>query len=326
MPDTATTSLFERAQRRLPETHLSSNAPALLSHPTQSVTTIDAWKSVAFGVPFLFAGVGIAFGAQYAASSRKHAPDWVIYLIASFFFLAGAFLIVHGLQGVKRTAAYRREAEANPGQLWLADYHWNREGFSFSAFQEMSHRFLGAVVWYTFLIPFFWIGLTQHGLNRVFLAGACFFALVGVYFWVRWAKMLGDLFRYGDSRLNFNSFPYFLGNTFHGRLSLQHNCDAIEELTLTFRCVQERYVTTGTGENRATNAVCYELYKDAATFSRAQIASAGSSGLLVSFPIPPQQPATRLSDAPPTYWEIEALGKARGSDYEAYFLIPVYQE
>jgi hypothetical protein len=27
----------------------------------------------------------------------------------------------------------------------------------------------------------------------------------------------------------------------------------------------------------------------------------------------------------PTYWEIEARGQAKGADYEAYFLIPVYK-
>jgi hypothetical protein len=33
---------------------------------------------------------------------------------------------------------------------------------------------------------------------------------------------------------------------------------------------------------------------------------------------------TWLAGAPPTYWEIEAKGTARGADYEAYFLVPVY--
>ena len=327
MSDTATTALYDRQQRESAvDAFLRSPSPtALANHPTRSVTAIDGWKSVLFGVPFLAAGVGIALGALYASPARKHGPDWLIYLIGSFFFAAGAFLIIHGLRGVDRRAAYRREVAAHPGQIWLADFHWQREGFSFSAMQEMLSRFLGAVVWYTFLIPFFWIGLTQHGMNRVFLAGACFFAVLGLYFWVRWARMVADLFRYGNSVLYFNSFPFFLGSRFDGRLSLQRNLDSIDELTLTFRCVQEKYVTTGTGQNRTTSVVCYELYKEAATFSRAQLASAGS-GVPVSFRIPQEQPVTRLSDAPPTYWEIEARGKGRSADYEAYFLIPVYQQ
>ena len=329
MSDTATTSLYDRAQQRdsAVDAFLRSPSPTALSnHPTRSVTAIDGWKSVLFGVPFLAGGVAIALGTLYANPARKHAPGWLIYLIGSFFFAAGAFLIIHGLRGVDRRAAYRREVAANPGQIWLADYHWQREGFSFSAMQEMLSRFLGAVVWYAFLVPFFWVGLTQHGLNRMFFVFGALFALLGLYFWVRWARMVADLFRYGNSVLYFNSFPYFPGSTFDGRLNLQRNLDAIDELTLTFRCVQEKYVTTGTGQNRTTSVVCYELYRDATTFSRVQLASAGGTGLAVSFRIPQEQPVTRLSDAPPTYWEIEARGKGRGADYEAYFLIPVYQQ
>jgi len=321
MPDTATTPLYDRAQPLSQDSDFSTSTPALPNHPTQSATAIDGWSSVLFGLPFLLSGVGIALAALYGSPYRKHAPDWLIYLIGSFFFSAGAFLIIHGLRGVERKTAYRREAAANPGQLWLADYHWQCEGFSFSAFEAMLARFVGAVLWNAFLIPFFWVGLTQRGMNRMFLVFACLFALIGLIFWVRWARVLGELFRYGNSFLYFNSFPYFLGNTFEGRLSLRRNLDAIDELTLTFRCIQEKYITTGTGENRSTKVVCFELYKDAATFSRSQLASAGGSGLPVSFRIPQDQPATRLCDAPPTYWEIEA----RGADYEAYFLVPVYK-
>jgi hypothetical protein len=321
-----TTTLYDRSQRVSVDD--SDSARQIPNHPTQSVTAIDGWSSVLFGVPFLLAGIGLGLGAMHAVHSNsfpKRAPEWLIALFAAFFFCPGAFLMIHGLLGVNRKMAYKRNAAANPGQLWLADYHWQREGSAFSSFQVMLGRFVGAVLWDVFLIPFFWIGLTERGLNRLFFVFASLFAVLGLYFWVRWAKMLADLLRYGSSFLHFDSFPYFLGGTFNGRLSLRRNLDALEELTLTFRCIQEKYVTTGTGENRTTSVVCYELYKDAATLSRSQLAGAASSGLPVSFRIPQQQPATRLSDAPPTYWQIEARGKASGADYEAYFLVPVYK-
>jgi hypothetical protein len=84
-------------------------------------------------------------------------------------------------------------------------------------------------------------------------------------------------------------------------------------------------VTQGTGENRRTQVVCYELYKDLATFKREQLAGAAGAYLPISFRLPENQPSTRLSYTPPTYWEIEVRGKARGADYEAYFLLPVYK-
>jgi len=162
-------------------------------------------------------------------------------------------------------------------------------------------------------------------MGHLFLIFASLFALIGFVFWARWLKMLPDLYRFGNSFLAFDSFPYFLGSRLTARLRLHRNLDAIDELTLTFRCVQERYVTTGAGENRTTQVVCYELYKDVVTFSRSQLTVASDSGLPLSFAIPVNQPTSRLSATPPTYWEIEARGKSRGADYEAYFLIPVYK-
>jgi hypothetical protein len=297
--------------------------PVLLNHPTQSSAPIDGWKSVLFGLPFLLAGTAIEFVALDIIPARKHAPDWLVGLIGAFFFSAGAFLVIHGLRGAARIAAHDREAAAQPGQPWLADNHWQREGSSFSAFSSMLSRLVAAIVWNSFLIPFFWVGLNVPGAGRAFLVGACFFALIGLIFWARWIQMLGDLLRYGNSFLEF--FPYFLGNPFEARLRAPRNLAALEELTLTLRCVQEKCVTTGSGNNRTTKVACFELYKDAVTLTREQLSCAAGSYVPVSFPLPENQPGTTLSNTPPTYWEIEARGKARGANYEAYFLIPIYK-
>jgi hypothetical protein len=45
--------------------------------------------SLAFGLPFLLAGIFIECAALNIIHGRKHAPDWVIALVGSFFFLAG---------------------------------------------------------------------------------------------------------------------------------------------------------------------------------------------------------------------------------------------
>ena len=298
--------------------------PILTNHPTQSVTAIDGWKSVLFGLPFLIPGIVVVASALRGLPTRNHAPMWLAGLLGSFFVLAGAFLVIHGLRGVARRAAYNRQVAADPGQPWLADYPWQRQGIAFSAFNAMLSRLLQVAVWYAFLTPFFWIGWTQHGLARVFLLGAVFFALIGIYWGMLWLRMVGNLLRYGNSFLAFDSFPYFLGSPLQARLRATKHFDVLEELTVTLRCVQEKYVTRGTGDNQRTEVVCYLLYEDMATFTREQLAGASSSYLPISFRLPENQPVTRLADTPPIYWEIEALGKAKGTKYQAYFLLPVY--
>jgi hypothetical protein len=50
-----------------------------------------------------------------------------------------------------------------------------------------------------------------------------------------------------------------------------------------------------------------------------------SGDIPIEFRVPPDQPTTTLVATPPTYWEIEANGKARGTGYQAFFLVPVYK-
>jgi hypothetical protein len=300
------------------------SSPVLLNHPAQSAAPIDGWKSVFFGMPFLFVGVGIVFASLNLISARKNAPNWLIGIIGVFFFTAGAFLIVHGLRGAARKAAHQREADEHPDQPWLADYHWHRQGMAFSAFQAMLARFVAALIWSAFLIPFLWVGLHQPGIGRIFLIFASLFALIGLLFWGRWLQMLGELFRYGNSFLSYDDFPYFLGQGLRARLRAPRQISALDKLMCTLRCVQEKYVTSGTGNQRSTSVVCFELYKDVLTFSRDQLTGLAGGDIPLAFCLPANQCTTLLAEVPSTYWEIAAKGTARGADYEAHFLVPVY--
>jgi hypothetical protein len=317
----STTEVFEQ---RLNPGPGPNRALVLENHPTQSATAIDGWRSALFGIPFLAIGVWTSLAALGFVSGRKHAPDWVIGLIGAMFFFGGLFLLIHGLLGAARQAQYLRAAAERPGQLWLYDFHWRQEGVAFSAFNAMLGRLLAALGWNAFLIPFFWIGLTVRE-ARVFLIFSTIFALIGLFFWYRWAQMLADLLRYGNSFLNYDSFPYFLGGTLRARLRAPHHVSDIDTLTLTLRCVQEQYVTTGSGNNHSTRVICYELYKDAVTLTRDRLASLAGGEIPVEFRLPDNQSTTSLASTPPVYWEIEARGRSQTVGYEAYFLVPVYK-
>jgi len=302
----------------------NSSERVLVNHPTQSATAIDGWKSVLFGLPFFAAGIFIGAVALDYVGGKKHAPDWLIGLVGFFFFAAGAFLIIHGLRDVIRKTKYDREARQVPDQLWLCDYHWHREGFAFSAFNSMLQRFVAAVVWNAFLTPFFWIGLTQRG-AWFFAIVAGLFTLIGLVFWYRWGQVRAELLRYGNTFLDYNTFPFFLGSSVSARLRAPNHLSDLDELTLTLRCVQERYITSGSGKSRTTNVVCFELYADSKTFSRSQLAADSNQSIPMEFPLPPSQLTTSLASTPPTYWEIEASGKSSRVNLQVFFLVPVYK-
>lgn len=296
----------------------------LSNHRTQSATAIDGWKSAIFGIPFMAVGIFIGWMGTNGSRTGKHAPVWMIGIFAGMFFLGGFFFFLHGLLGVARKAAWKHESAKYPSEPWRCDFHWRREGIAFSAFDDMLKRLLNALIWTGFLLPFGWIGATEKH-ARVFLYGAGFFGLAGLIFWYRWAEMLLDFLRYGNSFLSYDSFPYFLGSTLRARLRCPRHVSAIDELTLTLRCVQEEYVTTGSGSSRTRNVVCYELYKVVLEYDRERLAGFASGDIPIEFQLPSNQPPTTLIATPPVYWEIEGKGKARGVDYEAVFLVPVYK-
>ena len=301
-----------------------ASGSVLNNHPTRSATAIDGWKSALFGVPFLAAGawMGIATLGLLQTQS-KHGPNWAIGIFAALFFFGGLFFFIHGLLGIARKMRYAREIARNPQQPWLCDFHWSQEGISFSAFDAMLGRLLGALVWTVFLVPFFWIGISQR--LWIFAIVASIFALLGLIFWYRWAQMLADLIRYGNSHLSYDAFPYYAGGNLRARLRAPHHLDSIDALTLTLRCVREEYVTSGTGKERTTRVVCYELYSESTTLPRERLAGFIGGEIPVEFRLPTDQPTTSLASTPPVYWEIEANGQSQSVGYQAYFLVPVYK-
>jgi hypothetical protein len=317
-------STAEILEQRLNRGPGPNSPPVLENHPTQSAAAIDGWRSALFGIPFLAAGLWISLAAIGFPSGRKHPPDWMIGIIGPMFFFGGLFFLIHGLLGIARKAQYLSAMAQRPGQPWFCDFHWRQEGIAFSAFNAMLGRLLAALVWTAFLTPFFWIGLTVPE-ARVFLIFSTIFGLIGLVYWYRWAQMSADLLRYGNSFLNYDSFPYFLGGALRARLRAPHHVSDIDALTLTLRCVQERYVATGNGRNRSSRVVCYELYKDAVTLSRDRLAGLAGGEIPMEFQLPANQSTTSLASTPPVYWEIEARGQSRTVGYQAYFLVPVYK-
>src|SRR5260370_4327094 len=114
--------------------------PGLLNHPVQSTVAIDGWKSVLFGLPFLLAGVGIVCAALNIVHGSKNAPDWLIGLIGSFFFSAGALLIVHGLRGAACQGVYQPQAAEHPGEPLRVDPHLRPRGDPFLALNALHAR------------------------------------------------------------------------------------------------------------------------------------------------------------------------------------------
>jgi hypothetical protein len=290
-----------------------------------SRTTIQGWPSVLFGLPF--AGVGayifmVGLGALEVSPSKIHASMWVITVCGLMFLLAGLWFIWHGLDGVRRKAKIKKVKTTRASSPWLWDYEWQALGISDNKLKKVMHGLLVLIVVGIFLSPFYWWGFVSNEGTRLVKIVVVFFALVfglggGYYF----LKNLGLYLKYGNSRLRFGSFPFFLGDKLS--VILMGLPSEINWMQLDLRFIEERYEIRGSGKNRRQEVICYQLYHESRTLKGREVASSGKLSLEWDLPGESELTST-LSQRPARFWELEVKGDTPGVDYHSSFLLPVY--
>jgi hypothetical protein len=304
-----------------PEVMEASAFPVLRNHRTHIDVPISGWKAVLFGLPFLAAGALIGLVALQRIPVRQLAPGWLIGAAGALFLAGGSLYVAHGFRDLRRRAAWRQSAAARPNEPWLADYPWQHEGIGFSEVDEVLGRLLAALAWTLIFSLFAWVGILKPDGWPIW-AALCLFGVCCLMIWGRWAVAVFQLMNYGDGSLSFGDFPFRLGGKLRATLRIPQHLSVMYQLTITLRCVQEKFVSSRDG--RTETVVCYEMYKNIIQMNAAQLAGFGEGEIPVEFRLPDRQACTRLSATPPTYWEIEVNGKTQGTGYSAIFLVPIY--
>ena len=144
------------------------------------------------------------------------------------------------------------------------------------------------------------------------------FGFGGGYYFL---KNLGLFLKYGNSRLRFESFPFYIGD----KLSvILINLPAeINQLQLDLRCIEEKYEIHQRGQERESKVVCYQLYHESRTLEGREVAPSGKLSLEWGLPDEPEMTST-LSQRPARFWELEVKADTPGVDYHSCFLLPVY--
>ena len=290
-----------------------------------SRTTIHGWPSFFFGLPF--AGMGtfillMGLGKIEVDPGKVHAPMWIIALFGLLFVLAGLSFIWHGLGGVRRKAKIKIVKTTRASSPWLWDYEWQELGISDNKLKKVMHGLIMLIVVGAFLAPFHWWAFVSDEGSFMVKAMVVFFDLVfglggGYYFLNNLALFL----KYGNSRLRFSSFPFLLGDTLS--VVLVGLPSEINQLQLDLRFIEEQYETRGSGRNKESRVVCYQLYHEERILKGREVASSGKLSLEWGLPNEPEMTST-LSQRPARFWELEVKADTPGVDYHSRFLLPVY--
>jgi hypothetical protein len=299
----------------------------LSSRQSRSATTIHGWPSLILGLPFV--GVGLAIIAAAAGyitvrqSGGRHVPSWLLASIGAVFAWAGLSFVVHGLRGARRTARSRRLRAAHPGEPWRWDHAWDERASTDDTGARAGQSLYGTVFMAVFLAPFHWIGFVAPDGPLMFGIVALLFDIAVVALICHAVYLLARRLKYGSGRALLARFPFRPGSTLELHVQAPQALPQHAVASATLRCIQERYVRSGSGEDTTVSVECFELYRDVAPAPWAS-AGAGVRSLRVRFDLPHDIPITDLASRPCRYWEVDIEASTDGVDYAARYLVPVY--
>lgn len=305
----------------------------LRNYPTLSKTTVSGWGAIGFGLMALSCAVFVGLAVTGMIGGTAFAPDWVLWVCAGVFGLAGLLLCVYGV--VDLVVGYRSklEARAHPGEVWRADSVWGDAGSA----RGMKSRESGWwVVWGVALVIVVglesvgvWVALTARGVGAVFM---WFMVGIGalcvlIYALVFVKKVIGAV-RYGAPRVVYETIPVRPGEMLAGRVLCPRGFGALEKVTITLRFVEEKYEDVPRVGKKPKSVVrVYGTTSDVWVIEdvRGALGAGGGAGVLpVSFVVPGDALETCARERPARFWDLEVRGKARGVDFLHRFLVPVY--
>ena len=292
-----------------------------------SPTTVTGWPAVIFSFPVLGVGVFIVLLALDVVPSPDTNFRVSRELVAAFgglFVLAGVSVLVQGLQSLAAQSKRKEILSRHPGQPWLADYPWDPKGISGDNLKKVYSIFGGMLGIIVFLVPFHWFAFFTKGVPPVFGIFIGIFDLILFCFVIYGIYLLLRFFKYGTSHLQFNQFPFLIGDQVNVTLSTKA-IPGLKDMAVTLRCIEEQYETRGSGKNRHTVVVSYQLYADTLKVENAGAGQYNRFYLPVISSLPVDKNLeTALSARPAKYWQIEFKAATPGIDYVAGFLLPVY--
>lgn len=321
-------SVLSKLKSRFPiELEATPHGVELAGRQSRSATTIHGLAAAILGPPFAAAGVamlGVAAGLiALPQTGSREIPVWLVAPLGAVFTWAGVSMFAHGLRGAVRSLRARKRRQAHPAEPWRWDHVWDERGATDDAGSRARQSFATALFMVVFLVPFHWIGFVARDGSLVFGIVALLFDLVVVALLWRGVYLLAHRMKYGAGRAIFARFPFRRGSPLELHVIAPAALPQHAIVTATLRCIQERYVRRGTGEDATVSVACIEVHRDTAPAPIVSIPSGGRA-LRVRFDLPADVPTTDLASRPCRYWEIDVEASTDGVDYAARYLVPIY--
>lgn len=302
----------------------------LSNHSTISRMPMAEWSASVIIISLIMMGAGVfltclGFGIIPIKYSNPNLPlKTFIFSGGGFFFLAGFSTLISWVSALWRKLQLNAIEKIQQSEVWCFDYSWDRQRVKDNSFKGLSEAWSATLFFLLFILPFNWLVCFGEDIP-IFLKGVIgIFDIVIIGILVRSIYLSWQYCKYGTSQLNFNQFPFFLGEKIDVLLQSAKPVEGCKSLHLALRCIEERYELRRSGNKSQMEVISYQIYEDTLIIA----AEAYQQGILripVNMPLPDgQQYETCLRKRPPTYWELAVKAEIPGIDYAASFLLPVY--
>jgi hypothetical protein len=232
-----------------------------------------------------------------------------------------------GLLSAVRSRSLRPDGAAP----WLTDHPWRREGALDESAREVRAALVagGLLTVAASVLGSVFLGEVTGGMVVVPALVVSAVLLAGLFLLGRGVLVLLRRARHGMAELRWSRLPFYLGEPLEVVLVREGATVRLEGLTARLTCIEERWEDApGTGSDQVGGGARRRPRRVERWSQVKAIPAAGAARVPVRFDLPPpgpEAPGTVLSSTLPRYWELELRADLPGLDFEAVFLVPVYQ-
>lgn len=294
---------------------IDTEPKVLDDHPYRSSFFYGSKGVIAGALALLGGVVALGFAVRRFRTEGPGELTLGLGILSYFVGVPGLYLVPQGVREIVRRR--RARGAEHDLQRWRTDYPWNTLGIRSPGAREAAWN-ASVVLW---MLPMIAASNTLFGAGgmrlKVFVIAADLAIVIGIVFTMH--RVLRWL-RHGTSFLAFDRFPFRPGESVDVHLRPAESARLGELLTAELRFVEERY-----GGRRQAEMVVVRTYSDTREL-RIDPDDREVADIPISIPLPPgNERVTRLIARPPCHWELCVRSRVPGVDFEALFLVPVYE-
>ncbi|GJL62237.1 MAG: hypothetical protein NPIRA04_08910 [Nitrospirales bacterium] len=283
--------------------------------------------SIAVGLLFIVLGLAAlseALGWRENFLYSTYVPLWIVGVGGIICLSGGLWLTVHGIRDRRRIWNMKHGKQQLSRTPWLWDYPWEARGATDSCLKSALRSLMGLLLFSVVASPFNWMAFFWEG-RSFFLQGTVGLLDLVIIMSIggRFLTKLRQYVTFGNSRLDFHDFPYFLGNPMS--LTLKNVPSNISTLHLTLRCIEEATPCEETKDEISSGIACYQVYNDTQILKRERVQPGDNLDLYWMLPEDETLSSTP-SERPATYWELEVTAAGHHLNYQSRFLLPIYAQ